>query len=418
MSIRPLLRLIGSWWLTAALLSLLTSAYLVFSLDGNPYPAWLEFLFHSGPGIALYSALTINIAAATIRIVVDRMARPAVTPETIRAMDEYTEFPINDDRSLHMAAGLLKERLSAQDIRGQGMRHVTGRLSFLPGAVFRFGLVMTLLALQVSVHTRRSSDAVFHENEERSILGSPITVTKISANLPGDFLQVGDDTTFRLDRVSVTAASAGASHRITPGFPTRISGAYYRVRHVGFAQPAVIAVAGRTQELTVDLDVLPPGRTSILSLASGDSFFTFSLEPDRTITKGLVTGRQYDLTAPRYRVTAQRGNVRGKQPSAVLRPGSRAAVGPASIALGRPGLSVRIQATSDPALPFLYAGMLILLAGLGAMLSRFFWYEREFALSMDGTTLIMGCRDEFFKKWGILRFQRWTEGLQVAEKAG
>jgi hypothetical protein len=105
----------------------------------------------------------------------------------------------------------------------------------------------------------------------------------------------------------------------------------------------------------------------------------------------------------------QAGAAKGKQPPVLLRPGSSAAIGPASISLGKQGLSVRIQAVEDPALPFLYAGAVILLLGLCSMPSRFFWYEQEFALCLEGNSLIIGTRDEFFKKWGILRFQRWSD---------
>ena len=85
--------------------------------------------------------------------------------------------------------------------------------------------------------------------------------------------------------------------------------------------------------------------------------------------------------------------------------------GPSVVKLGKQGLAMRLQVVSDPALPLLYGGVIILLTGLGAMLSRFFWYERECALLAKDGALLVGSRDEFFKKWGVHRFQSAKDKL-------
>jgi hypothetical protein len=57
--------------------------------------------------------------------------------------------------------------------------------------------------------------------------------------------------------------------------------------------------------------------------------------------------------------------------------------------------------------------MAVMLAGLAALTSRFFWYEREFAAVLSDDALLIGCRDEFFRKWGAARCQRWREELEA-----
>ena len=164
---------------------------------------------------------------------------------------------------------------------------------------------------------------------------------------------------------------------------------------------------------TLDLDILPPGRTHVVSLPSGEMFLTLSLEPDRVISKGLVTGRQYNLRDPRYRVVVQQGRGGAKAESRVLGPGGHARIGAAQVALGDRSRYVRLQIVSDPALPAVYGGMIVLLAGCAAMCSRFFWYQREFAAIVERGVLLIGCRDEFFRKWGIAKCQRWKEELEA-----
>ncbi len=403
-SMARVLSLVASWWFTALLFLALCAVYLVLSFGKNPYPAWVAFLFHSPGGIAVLLGLVVNLLAASARVVLKRLLVPSLSPEYIRSLDVHAVIPIPDTEQLREAAASLG--IASLDIPEQGLRRLTGRWSFLPGAVFRAGMVLLLLGLLTTAHLRRVSDAAVHEGEQAELLGDSVTLTKVSADLPADYLQVGEEGTFLLEHVSATISSNGRSAVITPGFPARLGGHWYRIRHLGYSQTLSASLRGRRDDLTADLDLLPPGKTSIVSLPSGLAFLTFSLDPDRTITKGLLTGRQYNLLKPAYRVKAQEGKPREAAEGKRMRPDDRAAVGPVEVSLGRQGLSVRIEAVSDPGLPFLYAGTLALLAGLCAMPVRFFWYEREIALLARDGKLHVGARDEFFKKWGIERFRQ------------
>ena len=406
-------RFLGSWWSTAVLLLALAAGYLTLSLGQNPYPAWTAFLFRSVAGAVLYGALVLNLITASIRIARAKLRRRPVTEEGIRTMDAHCEIPLAGDRSQHRAAEWLQKHVAVRDVGGGGIRHITGSLSFIPGTVFRLGLVLTLSAVMVSVHVRKTYDTVLREGEQKEVLGAPLALAALSADLPEDFLQVGEDGSFLLENVAARITASGRTAAVTPGFPTRMNGSYFRIFHLGYSQLLAAAVAGHRDERTVDLDILPPGRTDIVSLASGKAFLTVSLEPERVIEKGLVKGRQYNLRVPRYRIVVQDGKAGGPPATGVLRPGGTAAIGPARLALGEQSRYVRVQIVRDPALPVLYGGMILLLAGLTTMISRFFWYEREFTALVSNGKILMGCRDEFFKKWGIGRFQRWKDELEA-----
>lgn len=401
--------LLGSWWLTAGLLLALWAVYLVLSFGRNPYPAWISFIFHTPGGIAVFSGLVINLAAASIRIVFTRTRRPDLSPGAIRSMDVHAELPIRDGQALRHALELLPG--GAADIPAQGMRRITGRFSFLPGTIFRSGLIVMLIGLMVTAHGRKTYDTMLRDGERKDILGTTVMLAGIDVDLPADYLVVGDDGTFLLESVSARVKTGDATSVITPGFPARINGLWYRIRHLHYTQAIMVELRGSRHRLVADLDVLPPGRSSIVSLPSGKGFLVFALDPDRTITKGLVTGRQYDLARPAYRVAAQEGTPREQVSGKRMRPGERAVLGPAMVELGAQGLALGIQIVSDPGLPLLYAGVIVLLTGLCAMISRFFWYEQEIAWMARDGVLLIGSRDEFFKKWGVHRFQRWQERL-------
>jgi hypothetical protein len=409
---RRVLERIGSWWVTALLLLVPAAAYLVLSFGRNPYPAWLQFLLHAPAGMAVILALIVNLIAASMRIALDRLRRPAVTAALVRSQDIYTALPLSDGAALRRAAELFLPDLPADATVSRGFRRVTGAWSFIPGTVLRAGIVLTLASLLVSSHSRKVYETSLSEGERKDILGSSVTVVKIDAALPADFLQVGDDSTFRLEGLAVRMASGGREHTVTPGLPSRFNGLFWRVRHLGIAQPLAFSMPGMRIDQTVHLNVLPPGRTDVVPLPKGDRFLTFSLDPEKVITKGLMTGRQFDLAHPAYRVVLQAGTG-GTPQGRRVKPGGRFELGDdAALTLGTPGLFVRLQVVSDPALLLLYAGIIIVLAGTTAMVSRFFWYERELVMAVEGATLLIGWRDEFFKKWGIHRFQRWKEELE------
>lgn len=405
------MRTIASWWLTAVIVIIFAAAYIRFSFGGNPYPAWTAFVFHSRTGAALCAVLVLNIIAANIRIVRMRFSKRIITPEYIRHLDIHAEIPISDSETMQRVMESDNSLLPQERLEGQSLRRVTGRYSFLPGTVFRFGFVLTLISLFWSAHARKTYETSLHSGEKKEIHGVTMELAAIDVDLPSDFLQVGDESMFSLADVAAKLSFDGKLYRITSEFPARVKGNYIRIRHIGYTQELAVAVNNARKNLRQDIDVLPPGKTDIIPLQIGDVYLVISLAPERTITKGLVTGRQYNLVDPAYRISVRKGKGSGNTVEKILRPESTGIVGPALIHLGKHNLYVKLEVVSDPSLLFIYCGVLLAIAGSIAMLSRFFWYERECAAVVHNNVLFVGCRDEFFKKWGIARFQRWREAL-------
>jgi hypothetical protein len=401
---------LGSWWLTAGLLLAFWMAYLALSFGRNPYPAWVALIFRSPGGVAIYTALIVNLLCASIRIAAARLRRRDLPPDRADDYDIHGSVPLRAPDAFQQAADLVRSRIGPAVQHGRSIRHLTGTWSFLPGMVFRSGLVLVLAGLMVSSHARRSSDASFRVDERKELLGATVKVTEVQADLPADHLQVGEDGNFLLEGVSASLATDGAVARVTPGFPARVNGTWYRIRHLGYSQELTVSLHGRQAKLNADLDLLPPGRSASVPLPGSAQELLFSLDPARTITKGLLTGKQYNLARPVYRVSLRRkGSSQEGKAHAGIHSGARAVIGTVPLVLGEQGLSVRLQAVQDPGLLLLYTGSLVLLAGLGSLVSRFFWYEREFVIEEREGTLFAGARDEFFSRWGVERFQRWLD---------
>ena len=410
------IRLLGSWWLFTALCLSLCAAYLFFTFGENPYATWIAFLFHHPLGISLYCGIIISLLAASLRIFLTAIADKPITIDRIRSMDAWVEIAGHETNALPKVAPWMSSKGFPGTLQGNTIHSQKGRLSFLPGTVFRIGLIMMLVAFLFSASFRTTTSTILHEGEEKNVQGTAVTLRTIRANLPEDFLQVGEESAFTLDRVSAGLSASGGTYDVTPGYPSPLSGHYVRIIHLGYAQPVSIRTARSNVRTTIDLDILPPGKTQITAPPSGDTvFFTFSLEPDRVINKGLLKGRQFNLVKPCYRVMIQDSTAKGKPVAVMARPGENVTRGAVSLSLGQHTLYVTLQSVHDPALPFIYLGMAVSVMGMTLMLSRFFWYRKEMVAFAEGNMVYIGYQEEFFKKWGI---QHFTNSANVFAQAG
>jgi hypothetical protein len=156
------------------------------------------------------------------------------------------------------------------------------------------------------------------------------------------------------------------------------------------------------------LDVLPPGRLHAVELPSGAGTLSFVLEPEKTIKKGLLTGKAYNLKTPLYRVSLKG---EGGDGDVVLGPSGIAELVGRSLTLGDHSLYVKVRSVYDPALLWLYAGAVLGLFGLALMPLRFFWYEKRLCALVGDRRIFVGYSEEFYRMWGILKFRKWTEDL-------
>jgi hypothetical protein len=406
-----LIRLLSSWRLTAAIALGFLTAYLYFIFGENPFKDWLNFIFKKPGGLLLYGGLMANLVCASIRAAMAKLGSESVSPESIKKMDAWIEVPHPGPDPIGAAAESIRKMGFAVEESPTTASAQKGRYSFLPGTVLRAGIVILMASALLSTNLRRAEEAVFYEGGEAELLDRVFGLSEIRPDLPEDFIQVGQESSFRLDTISATLSASDREYTVTSGIPLNAAGLYLRITHLGIMQP----ISGRTPSTVFDwdvfLDVLPPGRTDSETLLSNDLSLAFTLMPSKTIEKGLVTGRLYDLKEPLYKL-AIISTGSGERPENVTVSHSKSAsVGDVDITLGENSVYVRVQAVDDPTLPWLYAGVIILIAGAALMLSRFFWYEKRACAFRTYDELLVGYSEEFYKKWGILKFQKLREEL-------
>jgi len=408
---------IASWWTTAAAALTLCTVYLVYSFGENAYAHWIVFLYHTPLGVLFSLVLVANLSAASAGIIHARLRQRNLSAADIRAMDSYVEFHA-DDQGLQSVTSWMKNKGFIPRTHAGSALAVKGRFSFVPGTVLRAGLILLLLSCLASAYLRRSGEAILHNGSPWTFAQSTIVLKSIEPHLPDNFLQVGEEGTFKLDHVTAVVSSSGTPRVITPRSPARIDGVYYRITHIGYVQPMSITITGTTFEKNLDLDILPPGKTEILPLPGTASFMSISLAPERTITKGLLIGKQFNLNMPRYQLALQSGARDSKPVIHLVKPLERTTSKGSTISLGKNALYIKVQAVHDPALPWIYTGLLATLVGTALMISRFFWYWTEVAVVCSGEYLLIGYRDEFYSKWGVHKFQEWKEDLAALFTGG
>lgn len=392
----------GSPWLMALIVFILTSVYVGTSFGGATYWPFMDFLLKSWPGLVLIALLAINQTAWSVRLVLKRRQPLAAEMDAIKAMDVHEHLP--PDSPMKDTAQF------ARWLRAQGYAPVEtsgslwarrGRASILPGMVLRAGIALSLIALVASVYFVAAGQVLLTSGQKARVLGQEVQAISIDPGMPAEFLQAGTNVRggFTLDDIKVTLRSGGREFTATGGYPVRISGLYYRIIHLGYAQPANTV---RGQDILM-LDVLPPGSVSTHEIG-GTGAYEFRLAPERTVKKGLVSGGLYDLHTPRYAI-----NPRGGKSEAVV---ARSGEGffklqGMRITLGQAGLYVRLSVVDYPAMPLLKLGLRAMALGLLMMFVRLGWYERRFAATMHEGRLLVGYSEEFYGKWGVFKFRRW-----------
>lgn len=411
------INVLGSWWITAVILLLLCGTYVSFTFGDDPYAGWSRFLFHAPAGLCLQISLILSLLFSSLRIAYFRLRQFPLSPEDVRAMDVSLELPSSDRYNLQVIAEWMKVHGFTGEIGSDAINSRTGMFSFLPGTLMRIGLIMLLSALLLSAFFRTTTEIYLHEGETVSSSGGTVTLESINSNIPREFFQVGEEGTFSLDGVSAVLRASGEAHRISAGLPVKIMDRYFRLSDLGYSHQIGLEASGQRIEKQLDLNILPPGKTDIVAFPPRDLFLTFTLVPEKTITKGLLTGRQFSLINPAYRIILQEGKEKGNPATITLRPGENGISGGFNVSLGKTSLFIKVQSVYDPALRWIYAGFILFLAGLVSMSSRFFWYEKQLSVVSCDQVLLIGYREEFFRKWGVQKFSLWTEELVGEEDA-
>jgi len=394
-----IIKTLSSKWTTAILLFLFSASYIFFIYfpsGSTPFKRWVDFISVSPLGLFLYICLILNIALLTISNIKKNLDTTCDI-ETIKGMGTYVVIP--NSRSFE---GLAKEM--GLKIRSEGFAQ-RGRYSFMPGLILRFGLIVFMSSLMLSLYVRRTEEVILTKGESRGILGRNITLSDINTDLPDEFLSVGEDSPFKLKDISAIILIDGEKIKVDSGIPARVGMRYYRISDMGFSQE--ISISGGKRVL--NLEVLPPGKVSKVSLESGSSL-DIRIEPEKIIKRGLLTGRLYNLKNPLYHISFLDGSGKAVD-EAILRQAEEKALNGINLSLGSQGIFIKLISIYDPTLMFIYIGLILILLGVFLMPLRFFWYERRMCASPMGDETMIGYSEEIFSKWGIERFHRKIEGV-------
>lgn len=379
---------------TIALIIAAAGAYVYATFgSANPYDAWAAFMLSNPAGIALYAAVISNLAAGIASSVLGSLRIHPPNSISIRNMDSYAELdaPASD---WHKQTGkwLTTCGFSIAAESESSITGVKGRWSSLPGVLLRFGLITLLIGIAASHHTRRVESAMLSPGESALLLGNSIQLVSIESGMPESHLQIGRERSFAIENASARIKSGGGEFIAASGWPVGNSGIYWKINGLGFAPEIAFNAEGEMRPYR--LEILPPGREDSIDI--NGSSVKIALAPERVIRKGLLSGEVYNLMKPTYRIDG-----RGMEP-----------------AFGKTGAWIRVQAVRDTGLGMVKAWLALSCAGLLAVFCNLFWYKREMAFVRNGGTLIFGYSEQYLKKWGVYRFERWRAELEAMLQSG
>ncbi|MEE9523832.1 MAG: hypothetical protein V3V59_03665 [Thermodesulfovibrionales bacterium] len=407
-----MIKIFSSWWIFFSLIIVILSVYIYLTFGDDPYAMWKIFIFQSPPGISAVIMIIINLLAINIRTISEKIHVTKPDTEAIQTMDACEDIHITNKDQMGSTIEWMTTKGFKPGEVGSSFRSVKGKYSFLPGVLLRTGIIVLMIAVISSIYIRRSEEVSINENAETEILGQNIKLNSIKSNMPKEFFQVGEQSTFKLHDLTASVTLAGSDHIITNGLPIKIGGRYYRLTHIGLYQPFNVRNDHSHFSIEAPLDILPPGKTDIANSPVNDLLFTFRLDPEKTIKKGLLTGKVYDLKVPTYSVVIQKGKKKDTVKKFTMKPNESRTFEGFHLELKDQGTYVKIMAVHDPALLWIYTGIIMTLSGLTLMTTRFFWYRTELCVIYNDNKVSIGYSEEFFKKWGIQKFYNWMEELK------
>lgn len=382
---------------TIALIIAAAGAYVHATFgSANPYDAWAAFMLSNPAGIALYAAAVLNLAAGIAAALRDSLRIAPPNSESILSMDSCAEIGYPSQNWRKQAGNWLTTHgFSIAAESESSITGIKGRWSSLPGVLLRFGLITLLIGIAASHHTRRVESAMLSPGESALLLGNSIQLVSIESGMPESHLQIGKERSFAIENASARIRLGGGEFIAGSGWPVGNSGIYWKISGLGFAPEIALSAEGGMRPYR--LEILPPGREDSIDI--NGSSVKIALAPERVIRKGLLSGEVYNLTSPTFKVDG-----RGMEPK----------FGKTG---GKTGAWIRVLAVRDAGLGMVKAGLAIVCSGLLAVFCNLFWYKREMAFAHDGDTLMFGYSEQYLKKWGVYRFERWRAELEAMRSA-
>ena len=402
---KALFRMLASWWFTVALLVLFVVVYLTTGEGPDSSDrGFYSLLFFSPGGMLLFGLLVLNIISVSVRVVASSLSLKPPRKEQMDAL-----VVLKPERWSEVRDTLREFSLPRKPPEGLFYKKLR-RWSFLPGTLLRFSILIVLLSLFVGVHIEKRGVMTIHTGDE---LSEGVRVKSINATLQEDYLQIGQEGDFSVNEAEAVLQRGSKQYRVTSLMPVRVGDRYMRVFHLGYYREITIKDKRGSIKMVRELDLLPPGKTTILPVSGRDYFLTITLSPERTIRKGILTGNQFNLRKPAFRVLLQKGSEKVTVTKTVLRDNESLRVDGKLVSIRDRGLYARLLYVRNPVYGILKIGIMLLVVSLLFMITRFFWYKKEVLIYTDGDRLVVSYREEFYRKWAVTRFQKAFEGLSI-----
>jgi|GEM_PF-2002189 len=382
--------------------------YVYYRFQGDEaYGNWFTFLMETPTGLLLLLVLALNILTGGWRAAIRCRQLPSFTASYVQSLDISATFPEPDAPWTGALSHWLTLKGYQPVLAGEKGYSIRGQWSFLPQVTLRFGILLLLFGLFLSHHARLEDRTVLGPGETGQLLGDPVRLVELRANLPETHLQVGREKNFSIQGITAELEDSRGPLTVTQGWPVKSGSRYYAITGVGFAQTFLRAEASAaSQAVRVNLDVLPPGKEDKV-LLFGDTV-QVSLYPEKTVSKGRLSGELFNIAQPSYLLeqTETEGVVvsispAGQEDSGGALQGSQTAYW------------ARIRAVRDPGLILIHGSLSLIGAGLLLLATNFFWYRREVVFIRGEREIVVGYREQYLKKWGIQRFYRWKEELSM-----
>lgn len=225
------------------------------------------------------------------------------------------------------------------------------------------GMVLFLFSFFMSLNMREDRQILVGEGDvvELPWEGGLFRVESVDPAIERRALRTDDAKIFDYEPGVTLIDGSGTRHHIGAFPPQRVRSSYMHVLNFGIG-PGVTLRRGReiVAQGFMALRLTPFGRVDSFELPPAPYTFYLSILPNRTITKGRETGRDYDLTKPLYRVEVTKGDVKIAE---AVTDDLIAFEGGMSLSFFTPSDWVVLEAASDPALPFFAASLVLLVVG-------------------------------------------------------
>jgi hypothetical protein len=225
------------------------------------------------------------------------------------------------------------------------------------------GVVLFLASFFLSLNIREDRRILVGEGDvvELPWESGPFRVAGVDPALDRRALRTNEAKIFDYEPGVTLIDGSGGQHHVGAFPPKRVRSSYLHVLNFGIG-PGVRLRRGSEvlAEGFMALRLTPFGRVDSFELPPTPYTFYLSILPNRTITKGRETGRDYDLTKPLYRVEVTKGDVKI---SAAETDDAISFDGGMNLSFFTPSDWVLLEAAYDPVLPVFAFSLVMLVAG-------------------------------------------------------